>query len=131
MVDVSPIRRAGLQAGDLVRILRLVSQMLLREPRAFPHFLWTVQDCMAASPRTLRWVGMQGAFYLHLAPFTRFVTQLLDRQIGMIDSGTWQAPEAVESRAGGRKGPHGPVEAPRLESAGMRAAAALTAARPG
>jgi hypothetical protein len=83
---------------DIALLWRLTWRIAVWQPRALWHFGKVFCECATKNPRTIGYVGMLAAFYLHLRPFSRFVVSVVDRQIAEIDSGIWQPPvvEATE-----------------------------------
>jgi hypothetical protein len=88
----------GMPVRDIALLWRLTCRIAVRQPRALWHFGKVFYECATKNPRTIGYVGMLAAFYLHLRPFSRFVVSVVDQQIAEIDSGIWQSPvvEATE-----------------------------------
>jgi hypothetical protein len=59
----------------------------------------SVGACARHNPRSLEYVGITAALYLHLGPFSRFVMTSLKKQIGQIDAGQWCSPLGDTPRA--------------------------------
>jgi hypothetical protein len=82
-----------------LRDLRLLGRLVWRLPNAGPRtarqFWKSVLDCATHNPRALRFLVMMSALYLHHGPFSRQVMAQIDRQIGDIDLGLWNAPQPV------------------------------------
>jgi radical SAM superfamily enzyme YgiQ (UPF0313 family) len=97
MLGQLPTHNDTFRAENLRQIWRLISRIALRQPQVLPYFVKTVQECGLSNPRALRYIGMLAAMYLHLVPFSRFVASEMDRQIAMIDAGSWQPPEAFDA----------------------------------
>ena len=90
-----PRRRvAGLTRGDWVELYRLVRSVVREQPLLLGFYLKTLYVCARDNPGALQAVGAMVAFYLHLGPFSRVVSQAMARQIEEIDSGRWISPLA-------------------------------------
>lgn len=87
-------RVAGLGRGDWVALFRLLRSVILEQPLLLGHYLKALHTCARENPGSLRMVGTMAAFYLHLGPFSRVVSQAIARQIVEIDSGRWRSPVA-------------------------------------
>ena len=90
--DAPRPRFFGMPVRDIALLWRLTWRIAVRHPRALWHFGRVFYECATKNPRTIGYVGMLAAFYLHLRPFSRFVVSVVDRQIAKIDSGIWQPP---------------------------------------
>lgn len=89
----------GIGAGDWAELRRLLWHFLRERPGALRHVIRVLYRCARTNPGALRHVATQAAFYLHLGPFSRFVSRAIRRQIGDIDSGRWQAPVPEPARS--------------------------------
>jgi hypothetical protein len=87
-------RFAVLAAADCARLFRLLGRVVLEQPLLLGYYLRTLYACARENPGALPVVGMMVAFYLHLGPFSRVVSQAMARQIEEIDSGSWRSPVA-------------------------------------
>jgi len=79
------------------RLGRAVSSPQVSHPRAallLGHYLKVLYTCARDNRGALQAVGTMAAFYLHLGPFSRVVSQAMARQIEEIDSGRWRSPAA-------------------------------------
>jgi hypothetical protein len=83
---------AGLAAGDWVALFRLLSTVILEQPRLIGYYIKALYACARENPGALQAVGIMAAFYLHLGPFSRTVSRAMARQIAEIDSGKWRSP---------------------------------------
>jgi hypothetical protein len=103
--DARPAWRvAGLAADDWAALFRLLRLVVLRQPLLLGHYIRALYTCARESPGALRAVGTMVAFYLHLGPFSRVVSQAMTRQIEEIDSGKWRSPVApVEADLAGEE----------------------------
>ena len=103
--DPPPRRFLSVPVRDIELFWRLVSRIAMRQPRALWPFLKVFRECIRDNPRAIEAIGMLAGIYLHLGPFSRFVTAMVDREIARCDSGEWQSPLAS---AGPRKLMPGP-----------------------
>ncbi len=95
----APAGFLGIGAGDWAELRRLLWHFLRERPGALRHVIQVLYRCARTNPGALRHVATQAAFYLHLGPFSRFVSRAIRRQIGDIDSGRWQAPVPEPARS--------------------------------
>ena len=83
MLDRSKGRReppAGdikLRAGALATVHKIISQM----PEVREIFWQTFTECAASNPKSVRFLVLMMAIYLHVGPFSRKVIATIDRQI--------------------------------------------------
>jgi len=94
-------RLFGIPIRDLALLWRLLRRIAVRQPGALWPFLKVSFECAWKNPSAIGSVGILAAFYLHLWPFSRFVTSVLDRQIAEIDSERWQSPMTEVAAAAG------------------------------
>jgi radical SAM superfamily enzyme YgiQ (UPF0313 family) len=94
-----PMRLGSIPLRDLGLLWRLVWRIALRQPKALWHFAGAFVACARHNPRSLEYVGITAALYLHLGPFSRFVMTSLKKQIGQIDAGQWCSPLGDTPRA--------------------------------
>jgi hypothetical protein len=87
-------RVAGLTRGDWNALFRLLRSVILEQPLLLGYYLRALYCCARENPGALQAVGSMAAFYLHLGPFSRVVSQAMARQIEEIDSGRWRSPVA-------------------------------------
>jgi Domain of unknown function (DUF4070)/Radical SAM superfamily/B12 binding domain len=93
--DAKPAWRiAGLAPGDWATLFRLLRSVILEQPLLLGYYLKALHICARENPGALQAVGSMVAFYLHLGPFSRIVSQAIKRQIEEIDSGKWRSPAA-------------------------------------
>jgi radical SAM superfamily enzyme YgiQ (UPF0313 family) len=92
--DIPRPRVFGIPRRNFTLLWRLVRRIAVRQPAALWPFCKVFCECARKNPRAIDYVGILAAFYLHLRPFSRLVVSLVDRQIGEIDSGKWQPPQA-------------------------------------
>ncbi|WP_421994028.1 B12-binding domain-containing radical SAM protein [Reyranella sp.] len=85
-------RLAGLDAADWAALFRLLWAVVRVHPMLLGHYLKALIDCARDNRGALQAVGTISAFYLHLGPFSRFVSRSLAKEIEEIDSGRWQSP---------------------------------------
>jgi hypothetical protein len=91
--DAKPAWRvAGLAAGDWAALFRLLKSVILEQPLLLGYYAKALYACARENPGALQAVGAMAAFYLHLGPFSRVVSQAMTRQIEEIDSGRWRSP---------------------------------------
>jgi len=103
----------GIALRDLIALLAFVA---VRYPRLWLQFAWTIGDCLARRPGSLKVTLILSIWYLHIGPFSRLVMAALSRQIGAIDRGEWRAP--LE-----RSRPDGPPPDASLPRAGVQPSA--------
>ena len=103
--DAMPTWRvAGLASGDWAALFRLLRSVLRVQPLLLGYYVKALYVCARTNPGALQAVGMMVAFYLHLGPFSRFVSETMARQIAEIDSGKWRSPVAsVEAEMTGEE----------------------------
>ena len=94
-----PMRLGSIPLRDLGLLWRLVWRIALRQPKALWHFAGAFVACARRNPRSLEYVGITAALYIHLGPFSRFVMTSLKKQIGQIDAGEWRSPLGDTPRA--------------------------------
>ncbi len=82
----------GIGRDDWMALRRLLEIVLREQPTLLFHVVRVLYRCARTNPGALHSVATQVAFYLHLGPFSRFVSKSIRRQIRDIDSGRWQAP---------------------------------------
>jgi hypothetical protein len=87
-------RVAGLAPGDWAALFRLLRSVIREQPLLLGHYLKALYTCARDNRGALQAVGTMAAFYLHLGPFSRVVSQAMARQIEEIDSGRWRSPAA-------------------------------------
>jgi len=87
-------RLAGLAPGDWAALFRLLRSVIREQPLLLGHYLKALYTCARDNRGALQAVGTMAAFYLHLGPFSRVVSQAMARQIEEIDSGRWRSPAA-------------------------------------
>ena len=81
--QVTPVARIVMR--DLMTLLRLMGRMTIQKSDLRRFFWRTFIDTARHNAPALHQVVSQMALYLHLGPFSRFVVQELDQQIGAID----------------------------------------------
>ncbi|HLG89356.1 MAG TPA: B12-binding domain-containing radical SAM protein [Alphaproteobacteria bacterium] len=89
-----------LAPGELRSFARLIRRIPASGPGVRKEFWKTLLDCAIHNPRSLPYVTMIMALYLHLGPFARQIVADIDRQIADVDSGRWQA---VQPLPGGER----------------------------
>ena len=72
-------RRAG--AGNMEMVQRLVAK--LPEPKRI--FWEAFTKCVATNPKSVRYIVLLLAFYMHLGPFSRYVMDRIDQMISELD----------------------------------------------
>ena len=89
-------RGAALRAvgRDLGRFVRLMSEITLHRPDMRGHVWRLVLHIARVNPEALPSVMRIAALYIHLGPFSRYVVEQIDGQIGTIDRGEWR-PRAI------------------------------------
>jgi len=87
-------RVAGLTPTDCAALFRLLRSVILTQPLLLGHYIKALFVCARDNRGALHAVGTMAAFYLHLGPFSRIVSQAMERQIEEIDTGRWQSPRA-------------------------------------
>ena len=93
--DAKPAWRvAGLASGDWAALFRLLRSVILEQPLLLGYYIKALYACARENRGALQAVGAMAAFYLHLGPFSRIVSQAMARQIEEIDSGRWRSPVA-------------------------------------
>lgn len=97
-------RVADLSAKDWVMLFRLLRSVILKQPLFLGYYLKALYTCARTNPGALRAVGSMAAFYLHLGPFSRIVSQAMARQIEEIDNGSWRSPvTSIEAEKTGKE----------------------------
>ena len=97
-------RVAGLTRGDWAALFRLLRSVIREQPLLLGYYLKALYACARENPGALQAVGIMAAFYLHLGPFSRVVSQAMARQIEEIDSGKWRSPVAsIEAERAGEE----------------------------
>jgi len=91
----SGVRLGGVSRAALVHLWRLVWRIALRQPRTLVHFGRALYLGATKNPRALEAVGLLTALYLHLGPFSRFVSATLDDEIAIADSDEFRAPTTI------------------------------------
>lgn len=115
-------RVAGLTRGDWIALFRLLRSVVLEQPLLLGYYLKALHTCARENPGALQAVGTMAAFYLHLGPFSRVVSQAMARQIEEIDSGKWRSPVAsLEAERAGKESLPWPGNAALESRAGHRA----------
>ncbi|MDP2377712.1 B12-binding domain-containing radical SAM protein [Reyranella sp.] len=115
-------RVAGLTRGDWIALFRLLRSVVLEQPLLLGYYLKALHTCARENPGALQAVGTMAAFYLHLGPFSRVVSQAMARQIEDIDSGKWRSPVAsLEAERAGKESLPWPGNAALQSRAGHRA----------
>jgi hypothetical protein len=66
-----------LKAGAIATVHRIISQM----PEVREIFWQTFTECAASNPKSVRFLVLMMAIYLHVGPFSRKVIATIDRQI--------------------------------------------------
>lgn len=87
-------RVAGLARKDWGALFRLLRSVILERPLLLGYYIKALYACARKNPGALQAVGIMVAFYLHLGPFSRVVSQAMTRQIEEIDGGQWRSPAA-------------------------------------
>ncbi|MBB2205581.1 B12-binding domain-containing radical SAM protein [Gluconacetobacter takamatsuzukensis] len=87
--------------GDLRSFVRLLFRIHRAGPGTGRQFWRMLLDCALHNPTALPYVVMTSALYLHLGPFARQVIGEIDREIGDVDQGRWQAPPFQRQAAEG------------------------------
>jgi len=72
-------RRAG--AGNMELVQRMVAK--LPEPKRI--FWEAFTNCVATNPKSVRYIVLLLAFYMHLGPFSRYVIERIDQMIAELD----------------------------------------------
>jgi hypothetical protein len=85
-------RIAGLAPGDWAALFRLFRSAIIEQPLLLGYYIKALYTCARENPGALQAVGIMAAFYLHLGPFSRVVSEAMARQIEEIDSGRWRSP---------------------------------------
>lgn len=85
-------------ARDLKATSRIIWRMGVKNAEVRAHFWHTFLDCATHNPRALKDVLTMTALYLHLGPFSKYVSSRLDERIKAIDSGEWKAPRPLPGR---------------------------------
>jgi hypothetical protein len=97
-------RVAGLAPGDWAALFRLRRSVILEQLLLLGHYLKALHTCARDNRGAPQAVATMAAFYLHLGPFSRVVSQAMARQIDEIDSGRWRSPAApIESTMTGQE----------------------------
>jgi hypothetical protein len=68
-------------SGNMETVQRLVAN--LPEPRRL--FWETFTNCVATNPKSVRYIVLLLAFYMHLGPFSRYVMDRIDQMIAELD----------------------------------------------
>ncbi len=94
MLDRPTLEHGGaVSPRESLRLLwRLVTRVARIEPRAFPAFARTLAWVARKNPQGLETFGTMTAFYLHLGPFSRFVTAAMEREIALAQSEEMRLP---------------------------------------
>lgn len=109
-------RVAGLGPGDWAALFRLLRSVILEQPMLLGYYIRALYACARERPGALHAVGAMAAFYLHLGPFSRIVSEAMARQIEEIDSGKWRSPcSSIEVGMSGEEFLK-PLKSPALES---------------
>jgi len=87
-------RIGGLTRGDWAALFRLLRSVIREQPLLLGHYVKALYACARDNRGALQAVGAMAAFYLHLGPFSRIVSQAMARQIDEIDGGRWRSPAA-------------------------------------
>jgi radical SAM superfamily enzyme YgiQ (UPF0313 family) len=85
-------RRAG--AGNMELVQRLVAK--LPEPKRI--FWEAFTNCVATNPKSVRYVVLLLAFYMHLGPFSRYVMDRIDQMIAELPADA-PAPHVIAHEA--------------------------------
>jgi radical SAM superfamily enzyme YgiQ (UPF0313 family) len=97
-------RVAGLAPSDWAALFRLLRSVILEQPLLLGYYIKALFVCARENPGALQAVGAMAAFYLHLGPFSRIVSQAMARQIEEIDEGRWRSPvTSIESEMTGEE----------------------------
>ena len=75
--------QARRNSGNMEMVQRLVSK--LPEPRRI--FWEAFTNCVATNPKSVRYIVLLLAFYMHLGPFSRYVMGRIDEMIAELDAG--------------------------------------------
>jgi hypothetical protein len=84
------LRRPGLRSSlrmlgrDLRSFLRISMQLGLRDRHTRTHYWRTLAGCLLHNPRAIRAVVSFAALYLHVGPFSQYLQQRLDEQLGAL-----------------------------------------------
>ena len=81
---------------DLARFVRLSIAFHREKPAIRREFWRTIREIALKNPRALKPVISMMALYVHLGPFSEFVTGRINEQINDVDSGRWQKPIALK-----------------------------------
>lgn len=81
---------------DLVRFVRLSIAFHRERPAVRREYWRTIRQIALKNPRALKPVISMMALYVHLGPFSQFVTGRINEQINDVDSGRWQKPAAIK-----------------------------------
>ncbi len=93
---------AALLAATEAALVRLLRSVIREQPLLLGHYVRALYACARDNRGALQAVGTMAAFYLHLGPFSRVVSQAMARQIEEIDSGGWTSPAAsITPKMGG------------------------------
>ena len=71
-----------LKAGAIATVHKIISRM----PEVREIFWQTFTECAASNPRSVRFLVLMMAIYLHVGPFSRKVIATIDRQIASLPS---------------------------------------------
>ncbi|HOV02978.1 MAG TPA: B12-binding domain-containing radical SAM protein [Kaistiaceae bacterium] len=71
---------------DAMTVLRMLWWLVARYPEARWPYLRTLVECLVRNPAAVKQVVSQMVFYFHLAPFSRYVIDHLDREIASLDA---------------------------------------------
>jgi radical SAM superfamily enzyme YgiQ (UPF0313 family) len=82
---------------DLTLFFRLAWNLNLRRPELRRYFWTTLIECGLRNPRAVKSVLMMLALYVHLGPFSRSVTDQIERKIEEIDAGQWERRELMQA----------------------------------
>lgn len=92
----------SLHLHNIATVIRLVWWIVRHEGGSRRRFVQVLADCLRNNSRAIDDVVSLMMVYLHVRPFSRYVIDLLDREIAMIDSGQSRTYEPVAAPAAGR-----------------------------
>lgn len=77
---------------DVKQVTRLIIAINVQKPELRLPFWKTMLGCLFTNPMATKSVLMMIALYVHLGPFSRYVTSQIAVKIDAVESGAWQPP---------------------------------------